>query len=988
MIRRDVQKTISKCLLVSLLATTALGATGCSKDTGESKVSPGYSYDASEDASEMVSSNYTKVSATYTASKYTGDPVEIDISQNVTNLGDADLTSDTQGYKNDVVDLQLGDIITVSVDVPKTAQYCIKFDYLSYDTSILPVEVAFQVDGAYPFYETRSLKFETTWVSSGESLDRYGNEIATVPDKLIQWEQKYLMDSSYYRSQPLMLELTQGTHEFQFEVLEGTFLLGNITLEAETEVAAYAGSEVATGDAIIVVEAEDFTYRNDSSIHGLTEYDTSLTPYNTSKKEINTIDEASFNTAGQTISYEFPVEKDGYYYIGMNYSQTGKTDFPVFADIKIDGELPSDAFQSYPINYSSKYTDSTLTDSEGKKLSVYLTAGTHTISFTLSNDNLRHVLEGINEIMAGVNSLSLEITKVAGTNKDQYRDLQLTRYIPDVADRMYYWAEELRVLRDSLKQYAPGKDDLAVVSTLTIAADQLESLADEPDEIPYRVDELATSTNSANNYLANAIDNLLADNVAIDQIYIYQESAKLPSRPNVFQSLAMNASRFISSFFSQSYSASSADSTHLQVSVARSRQYVEILQKMIDEQFTAKTGIQVDVTMMPDQYKLVLANSSGSAPDVATGINYTIPYELALRGALTDLTQFEDFQEVASVYEDGLFITSTIGDSIYAMPETINFWVLFYRTDVLEKLGLEAPNTLQDVIDMLPELQMRGLNFYYPTAGMTGMRNFHGTTPLINQHGGYMYSDTAAQGCGLNSEASVEGFTALTELFTIYNLPVNCDSFYQHFRNGDYPIGIADYTAYNLISNAAPELEGSWEIALVPGVEQEDGEILRYTCGAAESTVIFSSNPEREAMAWEFVKWWSSTEVQAEFGQTVQIIYGDEYMWPTANMEAFMKLPWDSQDKQVIAEQTTWVYEAARVPGTYLMEREMSNAFNDIVVNGENLRSRLDEAVKTINREFDRKLEEFGYNDSEGNAIQEYYVPTLDRVKKLLGSED
>lgn len=989
MIRRNVQKSISKCLLVSLLATSALGVTGCSSggdDTGDSETST-YTYE-SDGASEMITTNYTHTSANYTSSMYTGSPVEINISQSIDSLGDAELTSDNYDYGNEVVDLKLGDVITVTVTVPETAQYRVKFDYLSYDTSILPVELALKIDGDYPFYETRSLKFETTWISTEDSLDRYGNEITVVPDKKIQWESKYVMDSSYRYSEALPIELTAGTHEFEITVLEGTFLLGNITLEAEEEVEEYAGSSTAEGSELVTIEAEDFTYRNDSSIHAVTEYDTSLTPYETSVKKLNTVDMDSFETAGQSITYEFEAPTDGYYYIGMNYSQTGKTDFPVFMDVKIDGELPSDIFQSYPFEYAQNYTNMTMEDTDGNKLSVYLEAGTHTISFTINNDNLRHVLEKIDEIMSGVNDLSLEITKVAGTNKDKYRDLKLTRYIPDVSERLNYWADELYALEDSLMQYVPGKSNIAMLASMKIAADQLVSLAEEPNDIPYRVDELSTSTNSANNYLANAIDSVLANNIAIDKIYVYQDSAKLPSKPNIFKSLAMNVSRFVSSFFSQAYSSSSSDSTHLQVSVARSRQYVEIMQKMIDEQFTPQTGIEVDVTMMPDQYKLVLANSSGSAPDVATGINYTVPYELAIRGALADLTQFDDFQEVASPYEEGLFITSTIDDKIYALPETINFWVLFYRTDILDKLGLEVPDTLQDVIDMMPELQMRGLNFYYPTAGMQAMRNFHGTTPLINQYGGYMYSETAAEGCGLGSEESVAGFTALTELFTIYDMPVNCDSFYQHFRNGDYPIGIADYTAYNLLSNAAPELDGSWSIALCPGVEQEDGTVVRYTCGAAESTAIFKSTSEREEMSWEFVKWWSSTQVQAEFGQTLQIIYGDEYMWPTANMEAFMELPWDSQDKVVIAEQTEWVYEAARVPGTYLMEREMSNAFNDIVVNGENLRSRLDEAVKTINREFDRKLEEFGYIDSDGNVIKDYYVPTLDTVKELLGREE
>jgi hypothetical protein len=66
----------------------------------------------------------------------------------------------------------------------------------------------------------------------------------------------------------------------------------------------------------------------------------------------------------------------------------------------------------------------------------------------------------------------------------------------------------------------------------------------------------------------------------------------------------------------------------------------------------------------------------------------------------------------------------------------------------------------------------------------------------------------------------------------------------------------------------------------------------------------------------------------------------------------------------------------------------MSNAFNDIVVNGENEQTRIDSAVKSIDREIDRKLEEFGYTDSDGNIIEYYEIPTIESVKKILGRDD
>ena len=149
--------------------------------------------------------------------------------------------------------------------------------------------------------------------------------------------------------------------------------------------------------------------------------------------------------------------------------------------------------------------------------------------------------------------------------------------------------------------------------------------------------------------------------------------------------------------------------------------------------------------------------------------------------------------------------------------------------------------------------------------------------------------------------------------------------------------------------------------------------------------MIFRSTEEREEQAWQFIRWWSSTEVQALFGRMVQSIYGDEYIWPTANLEAFDLLPWNTEDKQTVRAFAENVVDVARVPGTYMLEREMSNAFNDIVVNGENEQTRIDRAVKTINREIRRKLEEFGYMDAEGNILEPYWIPTIETVKEILG---
>ena len=115
--------------------------------------------------------------------------------------------------------------------------------------------------------------------------------------------------------------------------------------------------------------------------------------------------------------------------------------------------------------YTTKYNTSALTDENGENISVYLEKGTHTISFTISIDEIREILEGLDEIMSAVNDLSLEITKVAGNNADKYRDLKLSRYIPDIEEQLYGYADQLYALQDTVKEYAGKKGTVCPAET-------------------------------------------------------------------------------------------------------------------------------------------------------------------------------------------------------------------------------------------------------------------------------------------------------------------------------------------------------------------------------------------------------------------------------------------------------------------------------------------------------------------------------------------
>lgn len=103
---------------------------------------------------ERLTSNYTKVSAGYTASDYRGEAKVFPMEEAVAASDKGLLTDDNYGYDGKTADIRHGMSLKMAVEVPETALYWIGFDYLSYDESILPIEFSLKVDGDYPLLPT------------------------------------------------------------------------------------------------------------------------------------------------------------------------------------------------------------------------------------------------------------------------------------------------------------------------------------------------------------------------------------------------------------------------------------------------------------------------------------------------------------------------------------------------------------------------------------------------------------------------------------------------------------------------------------------------------------------------------------------------------------------------------------------------------------------------------------------------------------------
>ena len=167
-IKRAAALVITSAMVLSMTApmhafAEEAGTTGTTKQTATTSVKTTVSVNTSGTLSnERLTHNYTNVSTGYKFKDYNGEAVIFDISALSDASGKACLTDDAE-YSNPVAKVEAGDSFELKVNVPQNGLYFIGFDYLSYDESILPIEMSMTVDGEYLFYEMRSLKFETTW---------------------------------------------------------------------------------------------------------------------------------------------------------------------------------------------------------------------------------------------------------------------------------------------------------------------------------------------------------------------------------------------------------------------------------------------------------------------------------------------------------------------------------------------------------------------------------------------------------------------------------------------------------------------------------------------------------------------------------------------------------------------------------------------------------------------------------------------------------
>lgn len=315
------------------------------------------------------------------------------------------------------------------------------------------------------------------------------------------------------------------------------------------------------------------------------------------------------------------------------------------------------------------------------------------------------------------------------------------------------------------------------------------------------------------------------------------------------------------------------------------------------------------------------------------------------------------------------------------MPEQATFMMLFTRDDILAQLELEPPQTWTELLEMIPELQKNNYNIYIPNVQQTENSligtsidyNMHLYQSLVIQNGGDVYlgegNDYGVES-GLASDEAMIAFKDYTDFFTSYGLDIQLD-FANRFRTGEVPVGVINYTMFNALEIFAPEIKGLWSFHPMPGNLREDGTIDNtFVVDTVQSVIMQASSHVDES--WEFLKWWTGTEAQLNFANSLEALMGTSARYAAADPEVLKQLPWSNTELTSLLGQFEHTGGIPAVPGNYMTTRMVQYAFNDVVSDHANPRETLYLNIKDINEELDRKRQELhlsrlGTMESAGN---------------------
>ena len=893
------------------------------------------------------------------------------------SVTDAQITVTTVDGENDVMQWanQEGSV-SWTVNIPETGVYNIKMIYEALESNTNDVEFSLLIDGESPYATASRITLSKRWINESEiKQDSRQNDIRPGQISTPCWQETPLEDIDGLFNEPLEFYMEAGEHTITFESEKAEFAVKSFTFyqyEAPAAYTAPSDSDLTQAQGQkITLEGETAAYKSSRTLYPTSDKSSYLTSSangsSPTKTRYNTIGSGSWTQSTQTVTWEFNVDKAGYYKIGIRGRQDQMRGMYSNRRLYVNGEVPCLEANQIKFYYDTDWSITTPKSENGDDLYFYLQAGTNTISLEAVPGEIGEIMGDLDELVYNINSYYRQIRQITGPDPDEYNNYMIDTAIPSIVPDFKEYAQTLRDKKAEIEKLSGSGGTEA--ETLEKMAIVLDKCIKKPDLIPEMMSQIKDNITSVSSF----VNQYREQPLEVDMIEVATSDQDFTScDKSFFGSLGFGFKGFIGSFFEDYNALSDEDESAMECWVMLGRDNAEALQQLISSEYnpTAKTKINLKLV----QGGIVEATFAGKGPDLALFMGGDFPIQLAARGVLTDLTTFSDFDEVKTRFADDATVLYQYNGGTYGLPCDQTFPMLFYRSDILSEYGIDPAtdlNTWDGLLNCLPTLQRNYLEvgLILPVMTSTG-----GTTQVsaITEPGntfamlllqqGLNYYNNEQTKTTFDTQEAVNAFDTWTKFYTTYSFQQTYDAF-TRFRTGDMPVVIQNYTFYNQLSVAAPEIKGCWGFQPVPGTVQEDGTINHAANSNGSGAIIFTKAADQEG-AWDFIKWFTSTDAQVKYGNNIESILGTMGRYATANEEALQQLSWTTSEVNLLLDQLNSQVEIPIIPASYGVTRNVMNAFRAVVNDYDNARDTLFWYNKDINDEITRKLEDLGLYDN------------------------
>lgn len=893
------------------------------------------------------------------------------------SVTDAQITVTTVDGENDVMQWanQEGSV-SWTVNIPETGVYNIKMIYEALESNTNDVEFSLLIDGESPYATASRITLSKRWINESEiKQDSRQNDIRPGQISTPCWQETPLEDIDGLFNEPLEFYMEAGEHTITFESEKAEFAVKSFTFyqyEAPAAYTAPSDSDLTQAQGQkITLEGETAAYKSSRTLYPTADKSSYLTSSangsSPTKTRYNTIGSGSWTQSTQTVTWEFNVDKAGYYKIGIRGRQDQMRGMYSNRRLYVNGEVPCLEANQIKFYYDTDWSITTPKSENGDDLYFYLQAGTNTISLEAVPGEIGEIMGDLDELVYNINSYYRQIRQITGPDPDEYNNYMIDTAIPSIVPDFKEYAKTLRDKKAEIEKLSGSGGTEA--ETLEKMAIVLDKCIKKPDLIPEMMSQIKDNITSVSSF----VNQYREQPLEVDMIEVATSDQDFTScDKSFFGSLGFGFKGFIGSFFEDYNALSDEDESAMECWVMLGRDNAEALQQLISSEYnpTAKTKINLKLV----QGGIVEATFAGKGPDLALFMGGDFPIQLAARGVLTDLTTFSDFDEVKSRFADDATVLYQYNGGTYGLPCDQTFPMLFYRSDILSEYGIDPAtdlNTWDGLLNCLPTLQR---NYLEVGLILPVMTNTGGTTQvsaitepgntfamLLLQQGLNYYNEEQTK-TTFDTQEAVNAFDTWTKFYTTYSFQQTYDAF-TRFRTGDMPVVIQNYTFYNQLSVAAPEIKGCWGFQPVPGTVQEDGTINHAANSNGSGAIIFTKAADQEG-AWDFIKWFTSTDAQVKYGNNIESILGTMGRYATANEEALQQLSWTTSEVNLLLDQLNSQVEIPIIPASYGVTRNVMNAFRAVVNDYDNARDTLFWYNKDINDEITRKLEDLGLYDN------------------------